>query len=130
MSIYLLSATQQSMLPRRCKRLWDGVQIRLLILANVTIALLSVRANRFAAASLGEVLQLLSRHAIKYKQEYGEIPVLIIDNANRLVQKKQELLDLFQDYAKDAADKGRVTVVFVSSAGCVLRHMSGKSIML
>jgi Cdc6-like AAA superfamily ATPase len=80
-------------------------------------------------ASLGEVLQVLSRHAIKYKQEYGKIPVLIIDNANRLAQKKQELLDLFQDYAKDAADKGRVTVVFVSSEARVPRHMMGKSIM-
>jgi len=74
-------------------------------------------------------LQVLSRHAIKYKQEYGKIPVLIIDNANRLAQKKQELLDLFQDYAKDAADKGRVTVVFVSSEGRVPRRMMGKSIM-
>jgi hypothetical protein len=55
---------------------------------------------------------------------------LIIGNANRLAQKKQELLDLFQDYAKDAVDKGRVTVVFVSSEGRIPRHMSGKSIML
>jgi chromosomal replication initiation ATPase DnaA len=89
----------------------------------------SIKANRFAAVSLGEVLQVLSRHAIKYKQEYGKIPVLIIDNANRLAQKQQELLDLFQDYAKDAADKGRVTVVFMLSEGHVPRSMMGKSIM-
>jgi hypothetical protein len=57
------------------------------------------------------------------------VPVLIIDNANRLAQQKQELLDLFQDYAKDTADKGRVTVVFVSSEGRVPRRMMGKSIM-
>jgi hypothetical protein len=89
----------------------------------------SIKANRFAAVSLGEVLQILSHHAIKYKQEYGKIPVLIIDNANRLVQKRQELLNLFQDYAKDAADKGRVTVVFMSSEGRVPRRMMGRSIM-
>jgi KaiC/GvpD/RAD55 family RecA-like ATPase len=96
---------------------------------NTSFQSVLLEANRFAAASLGEVLQVLSRHAIKYKQEYGKIPVLIIDNANRLAQKKQELLDLLQDYAKDAADKGRVTVVFVSSEGRVPRHMMGKSIM-
>jgi hypothetical protein len=56
------------------------------------------------------------------------VPVLIIDNANRLAQKQQGLLDLFQDYAKDAADNGIVTVVFVSSEGRVPRRMMGKSI--
>ena len=74
-------------------------------------------------------MQVLSRHAIKYKQEYGKIPVLIIDNANRLAQKQQELLDHFQDYAKSAADNGIVSVVFVSSEGRVPRRMMGKLIM-
>jgi hypothetical protein len=80
-------------------------------------------------ASLEEVLQVLSHHAIKYKQEYGRVPVLIIDNANRLALKNQKLLDLFQDYAKDGLDDGIVTVVFVSSEGRVPRRMMGKSIM-
>jgi chromosomal replication initiation ATPase DnaA len=88
----------------------------------------SIKANRFAAASLGDVLQVFSRHAIKYKQKFRKIPVLIIDNANRLSPKQQKLLDLFQDYAEDTADKGIVTVVFVSSEGCVPRRMTGKSI--
>jgi chromosomal replication initiation ATPase DnaA len=78
---------------------------------------------------LEEILRVLSHHAIKYKQEYKRIPVLIIDNANRLAQKQQELLNQFQDYAKDAADNGIVTVVFVSSEGRVPRRMMGKSIM-
>ena len=73
---------------------------------------MSIKANRFAAASVGEVLQVLSRHAIKYKQEYGKIPVLIIDNANKLSQKRQRLLDLFQDYAKSAADQRWAFFVF------------------
>ena len=74
-------------------------------------------------------MQVLSHHAIKYKHEYGKIPVLIIDNANKLAPKQQELLDLFQDYAKRASDEEIITVVFVSSEGRVPRHMTGKSIM-
>jgi hypothetical protein len=74
-------------------------------------------------------LQVFSHLAIKYKQEYGKIPVLIIDNANRLAEEYQKLLNLFQDYAKNAADKGRVTVVFMSSEGRVPRRMMGKLIM-
>ena len=90
---------------------------------------MSIKANRFAAVSVEDVLQVLSRHAIKYKHEYGKIPVLIIDNANKLASKQQELLDLFQDYAKRAADKRIVTVMFVSSEGRIPDHMMGKSIM-
>ena len=86
-------------------------------------------ANRFAAVSLGGILQVLSHLAIKYKQEYNRVPVLIIDNANRLAVKQQRLLDLFQDYAKLAVDKEMVTVVFVSSEGYVPRRMMGKLIM-
>ena len=74
-------------------------------------------------------MKAFSHFAIKYKQEYKRLPVLIIDNANRLAQKHQGLFDLFQDYAKDTADKGMVTVVFVSSEGRVPRHMMGKSIL-
>ena len=57
------------------------------------------------------------------------MPVMIIDNANRLAQNQPEFLDVFQDYAKDAADKGIATVVFVSSEG-VPRRMMRKSVML
>jgi hypothetical protein len=74
-------------------------------------------------------LQVLSHLAIKYKQEYGKIPVLIIDNANKLTEEHQKVLNLFQDYAKNAADEGIITVVFMSSEGRVPRRMRGKSIM-
>jgi hypothetical protein len=88
-----------------------------------------LKANRFAAVHLEEVLEVLSHLAIKYKQEYKRAPVLIIDNANRLAQQNPELLDHFQDYAKDTADNGTISVVFVSSEGGVPRHMMGKLIM-
>jgi len=91
--------------------------------------LVLLEANRFAAVSLGGVLQVLSHLAIKYKQEYNRVPVLIIDNANRLAVKQQRLLDLFQDYAKLAVDKEMVTVVFVLSEGYIPRRMMGKLIM-
>ena len=57
------------------------------------------------------------------------MPVLIINNANRLAQKQPRLLDLFQGYAKDTADKGTVSVVFVFSEGRVPSRMMSKSIM-
>ena len=57
------------------------------------------------------------------------MPVLIIDNANKLAQKQEPLLDQLQDYAKSATDNETVTVVFVSSEGRVPRRMMGKSIM-
>ena len=85
--------------------------------------------NRFAAASVWKILQHFSRLAIKYKQEYGKVLVLIIDNANRLAQTQQGALNLFQDYAKFAADEGTVTVVFVSSEGRVPCYIIGKSII-
>jgi hypothetical protein len=55
---------------------------------------------------------------------------LIIDNADKLAQKQQPLLDQLQDYAKSTADQGIVTIVFISSEGRVPRRMMGKSIML
>ena len=64
--------------------------------------------------------------ARKYKQDYKKIPVLIIDNANKLVQK--ELEDI-QDLAKSASDKGIATIVFVSSGGHVPRRMMGKLLL-
>jgi type II secretory pathway predicted ATPase ExeA len=86
-------------------------------------------ANRSAAASIKETFQVLSRLAIKYKQEYKKVPVLIIDNADKLVQQNQKLLNRFQDYAADAADKEIIEVVFISSEDGIIPRMVGKSIM-
>jgi KaiC/GvpD/RAD55 family RecA-like ATPase len=85
--------------------------------------LVLLKANRFVAASLKETLKIFSHFAEKYKQEYKRAPVLIIDNANRLAQKHQRLLDIFQYYAKKATDDDIATVMFVSNEDCVLRRM-------
>ena len=86
-------------------------------------------ANRFAAVPVRDLLDIFSSVALKYRQDHGKVPVLIIDNANKLAQNQQEFLDVFQDYAKDATDKGIATVVFVSNEGHVPRRMIGKSFM-
>ena len=91
--------------------------------------LVLLKTNRFAAASLQEVLRVFSQFAIKYRQEYGRLPVLILNNVNKLELKHPELLNLFQDYAKRGADERIVTVIFVSSEGRVPRGMIRKSIM-
>ena len=69
------------------------------------------------------VLKAFTDAAIKYKKEYKKIPVLIIDNANRIVP---EQLNVIQDYAKSAADYGIANIVFISSEGHLLRYMRGK----
>ncbi len=71
-------------------------------------------------------MKVFSHIAIKYKREYKRVPVLIIDNANRLAEKQQRLLDLIQDYAKRAADEGIATIVFVSSEGRVRGQDMGR----
>ena len=87
-------------------------------------------ANTLAAPSFKEVWEVFLHAADKYQDEYKKIPVLIIDNANRLAEKQLRLLEHVQDYAKRAADEGTATVVFVSSEGRVPRRMMGKLILL
>ena len=96
---------------------------------NSSLSVGIFEANKFVATSVEEVLKYLSGVASKYRKKHKRVPVLIIDNVNRLVQDGQEsILDLFQNYAKRGCDEGTVTVVFVSSE--VPRRMMGKSIML
>jgi hypothetical protein len=47
------------------------------------------------------------------------VPVMIIDSANKLAHNQQKILDMLQDYAKLATDKGIATIMFISSKGCV-----------
>ena len=51
------------------------------------------------------------------------MPVLIINNANRLAQKQPELLEELQGYAKVGADNATASVVFVTSDGRVPPRM-------
>ena len=44
---------------------------------------------------------------------------------NDLAEKNPELLDIFQHYAKKAADEGTVNITFMSNEACVLRRMRG-----
>jgi len=82
-------------------------------------------ANTFAVPSFKKVWEVFLHAADKYQEEYKKIPVLIIDNVNRLAEKQLRLLEYVQDYAKRAADEGRATVVFVPSEGRVPRRMMG-----
>jgi hypothetical protein len=59
-----------------------------------------------------------------HTQALPPLPLLL---SNRLAQRQPRLLDLFQDYAKHAADNGITTVVFMSSEGRVPRRIMGKS---
>jgi len=86
-------------------------------------------ANWLAVPSFAEVWKAFFRAATKFKQEHKKIPVLIIDNANRLSERQQKLLDHIQDYATLAVDKEIATVVFVSSECRVPRRMMGMSIL-
>ena len=67
-----------------------------------------------------------STAASKFKEEFGVIPVIIIDNVNRLAAKQVELLGMLQDLAKEAADNGFTPFLFVSSEGSVPRRMMGR----
>ena len=76
-----------------------------------------------STASLDDILEAFSSASIKYEMEYKKIPVLIIDNANRIVP---EQLNVIQDYAKSATDYGIANIVFISSKGHLPRYMRGK----
>ncbi|RVD82970.1 uncharacterized protein DFL_007377 [Arthrobotrys flagrans] len=67
------------------------------------------------------------RAAVKYQVKNKTIPVLIIDNANRLAEKQPELFDEIQDEAKRLTDEKIATIVFVSSEGHVPRRMMKRS---
>ena len=72
-----------------------------------------------------EVLDTFTAAAIKYKERHGKVPVLVVDNANRLAEYRPELLDTLQDAAKFASDSGTFRVIFISSEGNVPVRMQG-----
>ena len=95
-------------------------------MSGAVLELVLPDANGSAAPDLFEVFDVFSRVALKYRQSHNAIPVLVVDNANKL---PASLLGEFQDYAKRAADNNIATVVFVSSEGRIPRRMRGTSIL-
>ena len=82
-------------------------------------------ANILVAVSLSDVWKSFYNVASKFKEEFGVVPVVVMDNANRIAARQLELLESLQDRAKSAADDSIVRFVFVSSEGTVLRRMMG-----
>ena len=76
-------------------------------------------ANKLAVPCLSNVWDDFSKAATRYKKEYGKFPVLIIDNADRLTKGE---LGCMQGSAKDSADFGPASVVFVGDSS-VPRYM-------
>lgn len=70
------------------------------------------------------LLDTFEAAAVKYKKRHGTIPVLVLDNANRLADELPEFLDHLQDRAKYASDNGLYRVVFVFE-GSVSARMQG-----
>jgi hypothetical protein len=72
------------------------------------------------------ILEAFSRAAKKYRHDHKMIPVLVVDNVNKL---PGSLLEELQGYAKEAADNNIAKVIFVSSEGNLPRRMQGTSIL-
>jgi len=79
--------------------------------------------------SLEEVWKVFLEAAIKFRKEYNKIPVLVIDNADRLVKEEPALLKVIQNFAKVATDEEQATIVFVLDKGQVPNCMRGKLVL-
>ena len=73
-----------------------------------------------------DVYNQFKRTAAWYKKKYGNMPVIIFDNVNRLATTHPEILKTLQDGAKDAIDKKEFMTVFVSSDGLAPTQLKGK----
>ncbi|KAI9782085.1 MAG: hypothetical protein M1839_005431 [Geoglossum umbratile] len=80
--------------------------------------------SRDTATTIFEVFDVFSRVALRYRNAHQAIPVLVVDNTNKLPTL---LLAQFQDFAKEASDSGIATVIFVSSEGRIPRRMRERS---
>lgn len=54
------------------------------------------KANSLAAVRLNDVWEAFYTAALDFNKEFGVVPVVIIDNANRLAVKQRELLETRQ----------------------------------
>eukprot|EP00035_Acanthoeca_spectabilis_P017065 m.356412 g.356412 ORF g.356412 m.356412 type:complete len:482 (-) comp16605_c0_seq8:2866-4311(-) len=64
-------------------------------------------------------LRVIKVAVAELKRDRGKPVVLVIDNTARLARRHLPTFELLQDFAKDRADEGTVTVVFSSSDGMV-----------
>lgn len=83
-------------------------------------------ANGLAPLNLSDLWEDFFTAASKFRKDFGVIPVIIIDNANRLAIKQPELLEMLQGHAKNATGSDSATFMFVSSEGLVPRRMMGR----
>jgi len=82
------------------------------------------RSSKGSFSVRSATVGVFTQVAVKYKATEKVIPVLILDNVNRL---PGPILAQFQDFAKEASDKAIATLVFVSSEGSVPRRMQERS---
>ncbi|RIB16593.1 hypothetical protein C2G38_2038438 [Gigaspora rosea] len=72
-------------------------------------------------------LDAFERAAAAYKKKYKQPPVLVFDNISVLSKSFPKILDQLQERAKEAADKKKYIVVFVTSNGSVPKRMFERS---
>jgi hypothetical protein len=76
-------------------------------------------------ASWERVLVTFEKYAALFKKEYGCVPVLILDNCDRLAKNDSKTLEILQDSAKRAVDNSNWVAVFVMAVGNTLEQMEG-----
>ncbi|KAI9771991.1 MAG: hypothetical protein M1840_001279 [Geoglossum simile] len=81
--------------------------------------------SRDTATTIFEVFDVFSRVALRYRNTHQAIPVLVVNNTNKLPTL---LLAQFQDFAREASDSGIATVIFVSSKGRIPRQMRERNV--
>ena len=84
-------------------------------------------ANGLAALDFSDLWKAFFTAASRFRKKFGMIPVIFIDNTNRLSIKQPKLLKMLQDHAKNATDSDFATFIFVSSEKLVLPRMMGRS---
>ena len=76
-------------------------------------------------ASWERVLVTFEKYATHFKKQYGCVPVLILDNCDRLAKGDSKTLEILQDSAKRAVDNSNWVAVFVMAVGNSSEQMEG-----
>lgn len=85
--------------------------------SNFTIIVF--KANSLVAVYLSDMWKTFYTIASKFNEKYSIVPVVIIDNTNKLAVKQKKLLEMLQDHIKKAANNSIVTFVFITLEGTV-----------